>query len=240
MLSLESTDFGQLGASTRVADVLQRLDASPNLAWAVDQDQRIAYCNSAWAQYVGISRDEALGQPCMDFLKVSDPQGKRLCRVDCGPQLNARSGVCPIASRIRVRSTGHPDEWLSCNYTVLDTGDSSFLMLHVAEIVTDMMDAWLLLSKIAGRAQTGESPLGTGSPRTWRRPPTVLDGLTLRENDVLRCLGNGMTTEQMATELALSKNTIRNYVKGVLAKLGVHSRVEAVAVLHELGNGNTL
>jgi PAS domain-containing protein len=223
VLSQESVDFGQLGATTRVADVLQRLDASPNLAWAVDQDQRIVYCNPAWARYVGVRSDEAIGQPCIDFLKASDPQGKRLCRRDCLPQLDAQAGVCPIASRFRIRSTEHTDEWLSCTYTVLDTGDSSFLLLHVAEIVTDMMDALQLLSKIAGSVQTGEPYPRAGSPHAWMNPPAAFDGLTLRESDVLRCLGKGMTTEQMATDLALSQNTIRNYVKGVLAKLDVHS-----------------
>jgi len=238
VLPLESVSSGQLGATTRVADLLGRLDASPNLAWAVDQDQQIAYCNSAWAQYSGISRDEALGQPCMDFLKASDPQGGRLCQRDCGPLLDARAGACPIASRMRVGLTEHLDEWLSCTYTVLDTGDSTFLVLHVAEIVTDMMDAWQLLSKIAGKVQTGEPLLPTASPRPMPSPTTILDGLTHRESDVLKCLGDGMTTEQMATELALSRNTIRNYVKGVLAKLGVHSRVGAVSVLHQLGGDN--
>jgi DNA-binding NarL/FixJ family response regulator len=40
-----------------------------------------------------------------------------------------------------------------------------------------------------------------------------------------------MTTRPIAQELALSEETVRNYVKHILAKLGVHSRIEAVAVL---------
>jgi PAS domain S-box-containing protein len=54
--------------------------------------------------------------------------------------------------------------------------------------------------------------------------------LTPRQTEVLRLLEHGRSTRQIAAELHLSIETVRNHVRGVLRALGVHSRIEAVAV----------
>ena len=54
--------------------------------------------------------------------------------------------------------------------------------------------------------------------------------LTPRQAEVLRLLEHGRSTEQIAQELHLSLETVRNHVRGILRALGVHSRLEAVAV----------
>ena len=53
--------------------------------------------------------------------------------------------------------------------------------------------------------------------------------LTAREIEVLRLLADGMTTEQIAGELFVSSNTVRNHVNNIIRKLNVHSRLEAVS-----------
>jgi PAS domain S-box-containing protein len=60
------------------------------------------------------------------------------------------------------------------------------------------------------------------------RPPHP--HLTPRQAQVLRLLEYGRSSEQIADELHLSVETVRNHVRGVLRALGVHSRLEAVAV----------
>ncbi len=54
--------------------------------------------------------------------------------------------------------------------------------------------------------------------------------LTPRQMEVLRLLERGHSTAQMAQELHLSIETVRNHVAAILRALGVHSRVEAVAI----------
>jgi PAS domain S-box-containing protein len=56
--------------------------------------------------------------------------------------------------------------------------------------------------------------------------------LTPRQTDVLRLLEQGHSTQQIANELHLSTETVRNHVRGLLRALGVHTRLEAVAVAH--------
>jgi PAS domain S-box-containing protein len=54
--------------------------------------------------------------------------------------------------------------------------------------------------------------------------------LTPRQGEVLRLLEHGRSTRQIAAELHLSQETVRNHVRHVLRALGAHSRLEAVAV----------
>lgn len=53
--------------------------------------------------------------------------------------------------------------------------------------------------------------------------------LTPRELDVLRLLSTGLGATLIAREMGISVHTCRGHVKSVLAKLGAHSQLEAVA-----------
>jgi PAS domain S-box-containing protein len=59
--------------------------------------------------------------------------------------------------------------------------------------------------------------------------------LTPRQSEVLQLLGDGLTTQQMADQMGLATETVRNHVRGVLAQLGAQSRLEAVLVAHRYG-----
>jgi PAS domain S-box-containing protein len=61
-------------------------------------------------------------------------------------------------------------------------------------------------------------------------PPPPPPNLTPRQVEVLRLLEQGRSTEQIAQELHLSLETVRNHVRAVLRGLGVHSRLEAVVL----------
>jgi two-component system, NarL family, nitrate/nitrite response regulator NarL len=56
------------------------------------------------------------------------------------------------------------------------------------------------------------------------------DHMTSREKEVLRRIVAGQTTGQMSREMNVAASTLRAYVKNVLAKLGVHSRLEAAVL----------
>lgn len=58
----------------------------------------------------------------------------------------------------------------------------------------------------------------------------VVDPLSPREYDVLRALALGQSTREIATEMFLAESTVRGYTKALLTKLGVRSRLEALAV----------
>jgi PAS domain S-box-containing protein len=64
-------------------------------------------------------------------------------------------------------------------------------------------------------------------------PVTPHPSLTPRQTEVLGLLERGHSTDQIAAELYLSIETVRNHIRGILRALGAHSRIEAVAVAHQ-------
>lgn len=59
--------------------------------------------------------------------------------------------------------------------------------------------------------------------------------LTRRETEVLHLLAAGESTTAISNRLTLSSHTVRNHIRGVLTKLCVHSRLEAVLEAQRLG-----
>jgi NarL family two-component system response regulator LiaR len=57
--------------------------------------------------------------------------------------------------------------------------------------------------------------------------------LTDREQDVLRCMVNGMNNNEIAKELFISLGTVKFHISNIFQKLGVDSRVEAVKMAIE-------
>jgi DNA-binding NarL/FixJ family response regulator len=59
--------------------------------------------------------------------------------------------------------------------------------------------------------------------------------LTARELEILRLLADGLTTPDIARHLFISRKTVGTHIEHILAKLGVHSRTEAVALAYRDG-----
>ncbi|PYC82716.1 DNA-binding response regulator [Streptomyces tateyamensis] len=65
----------------------------------------------------------------------------------------------------------------------------------------------------------------------------LVDSLTPREKQVLRCMVAGLGRQAVAERLYLSPHTVRTHMQNVLGKLGVHSTLAAVALARRAGVG---
>jgi DNA-binding NarL/FixJ family response regulator len=96
------------------------------------------------------------------------------------------------------------------------------------------------LPQVFRRAASGElilpvSDLAVVVRRLGRRGPEVSDeirlaSLTGRENEILRALCDGRSTNEVAGTCGISRMTVQTHVKNILSKLGVHSKIEAVTL----------
>jgi DNA-binding NarL/FixJ family response regulator len=91
--------------------------------------------------------------------------------------------------------------------------------VHVGEASFDPMLLGVVLPSLIARAT---SPV-----------PDVLATLSARERQVLDCLADGMSRADTAARLHVSVNTVRSHIQNVIAKLGVHSTLEAAALRNQ-------
>lgn len=96
------------------------------------------------------------------------------------------------------------------------------------------------ISKVAAGAVVIDPELLRAAVTSQHRPLSdtqrLASFLTLRERQVLSMLTEGCTTERIAESMGVAYSTARTHIQNVLAKLGVHSRLEAsaLAVAHHL------
>ena len=84
----------------------------------------------------------------------------------------------------------------------------------------------------------GEQAVVVAAERAPVRDPSVelrVRTLTSREREILGLLISGLASRRIAQELVLSYQTVRSHIQNLLLKLGVHSRLEAVAFALEHG-----
>jgi LuxR family transcriptional regulator, maltose regulon positive regulatory protein len=73
------------------------------------------------------------------------------------------------------------------------------------------------------------------APKPAAAPPPLLEPLSDSEIRVLRYLPTNLTGPEIAGELYVSHNTVRTHLRHLYAKLGTHTRAEAVARARALG-----
>ena len=101
------------------------------------------------------------------------------------------------------------------------------LRRRLASLLRSDPDVILVAEPERAELIVGEGPGGDAAEAigTMADPPT----LTAREMDVLRLMAQGLGNKSIARELTISSHTAKYHVASVLAKLGAHSRAEAVS-----------
>jgi DNA-binding NarL/FixJ family response regulator len=136
--------------------------------------------------------------------------------------------------RVLVLTTFDLDEYV---YDALSAGASGFLLKDVTaetlfEAVRVVAAGDALLDPAVTRRLIGE--FARLRPRHPARPE-LLEDLTKRETEVLRLVAEGLSNDEIAERLVVSKETVKTHVSRVLGKLRLRDRSQAVIVAYESG-----
>jgi DNA-binding NarL/FixJ family response regulator len=136
--------------------------------------------------------------------------------------------------RIVILTTFDLDEYV---YAALQAGAAGFLLKDVSPehlvgavrtvAVGDALLAPSITRRLVERYARPEAPLDAA--------PATLASLTARETEVFKLLARGMSNAEIAATLVVSEATIKTHVAGILAKLGLRNRVQAVVLAYESG-----
>ena len=114
---------------------------------------------------------------------------------------------------------------------------SATVRCHVQNVLTKLgVYSRLQAAALAGAGAGGDRGGGGGGGTEMNAPHLAqLRTLTHRETQVLRALVGGIERKEIADRLYVSPHTVRTHIQRVLAKLGVHSVIGAMAVARRAG-----
>jgi len=101
---------------------------------------------------------------------------------------------------------------------------SSGLLLGADDYIVKPFDSSELLARVAALVRR--------VPALRRHANENIGQLTSRESEILSLLAEGLTQREIAQRLSISSKTVATHIDHVLAKLGVHSRAQAVAAAY--------
>lgn len=141
--------------------------------------------------------------------------------IDATQKIMATNPPC----RIIILTSYYDDEQV---FPALEAGAFSYLLKTSS--ATEITDA----IKKAAAGETVIEPKVAGKMMSSFRSVEKKrhDELTERELEVLLCIGNGMTNQEISEKLFIGIKTVKTHVSNILSKLEVHDRTQAAVYVH--------
>ena len=116
-------------------------------------------------------------------------------------------------------------------YEAIKAGASGYLLKEISidEVADAVRTVWAGQSRISpSMAAKLLTEFAAMSKRAEERQQLPAPRLTEREMEVLKLVAQGLNNRDIAKELYISENTVKNHIRNILEKLHLHSRMEAV------------
>lgn len=210
--------------------VLEIFAKAADGVFAIDQAQRIILWNQAAERILGYQADEVLGKPCYEIFSGRNRAGRLQCSPACSLLATAKLGKPVETSGLLTRTKTGQAIWITVSVIVVPSKSPDlFTMVHLFRDVTNQVETAKLMEQIHSLLSQVAWPVEKGSPPP-PDPPSPLRTLTPREREVLSLIARGETAKRIATTLHISTATARNHTQRILGKLGVHTKLEALAL----------
>jgi DNA-binding NarL/FixJ family response regulator len=116
-------------------------------------------------------------------------------------------------------------------YDAIKAGAAGYLLKEISidEVADAIRSVWAGQSRISpSMAAKLLTEFAAMSKRADERQTFPAPRLTDREMQVLKLVAKGLNNRDIAKELFISENTVKNHIRNILEKLHLHSRMEAV------------
>ncbi len=200
---------------------------------------RILDVNTAFTGATGWQREEVLGRGEAEL----ELWGESAARAELEQHLRATGNLRGVEVQLRAKS-GTLGEFVMSAETVEIHGAKCVLCLMVdnserkqtetdllAAVESVMRDTTWLSQKIVERM--------AAVTKTGRPPGKIAEvsGLPERAREVLALVAQGLADDEIAGRLGITRNTVRNHVSAIYAKLGIRKRSAVIVWARERGLG---
>lgn len=213
----------------RLYSLARGLSDAADSVFATDHAQRLILWNKAAERLLGFQASEVLGRPCHEVLAGRDRAGGFQCGPDCPLLSTAKQGRAVESCDILTHTKSGEGIWVNVTHIVVPSSlPDRFTMVHIFRDVTRQVQTESLLQRLHSLlAELSWSREGPARLPCFDPP---IKPLTKRQRDVLRLIAKGESAKGIAKTLNISPATASNHTQRILAKLGVHSKLEALAV----------
>jgi DNA-binding NarL/FixJ family response regulator len=154
-----------------------------------------------------------------------------------GIEATRRVVAAELATRVLVLTTFRHDEYV---WGALRAGASGFLLKRASperlvDAVHTVATGETLLDPAVTRDLVEHFVRGDGGGPAASVDVRRVEGLTQREVQVLRLLGQGLSNEEIAELLVIAESTAKTHVKRIMAKIGARDRAQAVVIAYRAG-----
>ena len=184
-------------------------------AFAVDPKGKIIAWNEGAEYCLGYRRSEVVGRRCWRVLKGRDLSSNRYCDKNCPVRNMALKGE-PI----------HRAQMFFCNAS----GETTRVNMSTLVVRGQAGEEIVHLLKCLSACE--EEPVSVDLSSAGNNGNARLSS---RQLEVLKHLGEGKGTDEIAELLGISPATARHHIQNVLTRLKVHSRLEAVTLARRIG-----
>jgi len=144
--------------------------------------------------------------------------------------IEATSQIKALAPHIKILMLTISDEEADL-YDAIKAGASGYLLkeISIEEVANAIRQVYAGQSMISpSMASKLLTEFATMVKKTDEKPAAAQPRLTEREMEVLRLVAKGRNNRDIAKELFISENTVKNHIRNILEKLHLHSRMQAV------------
>lgn len=200
------------------------LEGTADAAFAVDEEGRIRSWNASAARLFGYTRPEVLNQFCYTLLQGRGGAG---CNARRAAQPCALDGCHPPAFDLEVRVRSGRRIWVNVSTLVYrDERRERSLVVHLARDVTARKKNEEFARQVASLCRLLSNGDASGAPAAR---------LSEQERRILASFAGGRNSAEIARDLGISLQTLRNHLHRINQKLGTHNRLEAVMQAMQAG-----
>lgn len=204
-------------------ELFDLLEGTSDAAFSVSEEGEIFSWNAAAERLFGYSSKEAIHKTCYELLEGHGALGTEVCKAhgDIWHCAAKDSSQANFDLHVKIRSGRRI--WVNIsNLVYKNSNNGRTLIVHLARDISQQKKREEMLQKMAeiSRQLAGISDdLGRPAPVT---------PLSEHEIAILRLFAQGKNSAEIARQMGITLQTLRNYLHHINQKLRTHNRLEAV------------